>query len=157
MKICRSRPPFFCPDTPYPPPLQKTQKQSKIAFLIIYCILSLLVQRIFGIEFNFQVTHTTTMVSQYQKKPTFFVRKPRFLGHPRFFEVHGLYGLLQAKKWLCQISKSRANCDVGVDLFWNVGVKIRRNRPTCCCCLVRTPHTDPFLARKCAKPAFEGT
>ena len=53
-------------------------------------------------EFHFEVTDTATMVSQYrerEKKPTFFMlQKSRFLGHPRFFQAHGLYGLLQPRR-----------------------------------------------------------
>ena len=50
-------------------------------------------------------------------------------------------GTFTAKRGVCQVSNYTANCDVGVDFFWNIGVKKSRNIPFF---LVRTPLTDHF-------------
>ena len=61
------------------------------------------------------------------KTPTFCLRKSRFCGHPRFVSKSAaMFGLYGHKKRVCQISNYRANCAVGFDVVWNVGVKIRR-------------------------------
>ena len=65
------------------------------------------------------------------KKNVFFVAKMMvFLGTRDFLSPRPIW-TFTAKKEARQISNYRANCDARVFFFfWNVWVKIRRNRPT---------------------------
>ena len=70
------------------------------------------------------------MVSQYQNKNHHFMQtKSRLLEHPIVVEAHGLIGLLQAKRGYAR-SRITERIVTWELIFWNVGVKIRRNRPT---------------------------
>ena len=142
-------------------PFWKAQKErSKIAVLAIQCISLLFFCLIFGIEFNFEVTHTTTIVSQYRKKnPTFLCLTSRFLGIRDFSESTAYIDFCSQYKG--HVRSWTAERIVSWELiFWNVRVKIRGNRPAFFSSGPGTPDRPfwtPFLAGKSANPSFEGT
>ena len=99
-------------------------------------------------------TDTTTMVSQY-RTPPFFLRKSRFFGHRDFFPSPRPIYTFTAKNGIRQILNYRANCDVG-GFFLNVGVKIRRNWPTCFFSSrpPDRPFWTPFFGGKMCQPCI---
>ena len=82
------------------------------------------------------------MVSQYRKKKHIFCccKNHGFLGTRAFSKSTAYMGFYSKKKDVCQISNYRADCDVEL-IFWNVGVKIRRNCPT----FVLSGHPGPTI------------
>ena len=66
-----------------------------------------------------------------KKKTPFLMQKSRFFPHSRFFEVHGVHGLSPRKKKRYARSRTTERFVTWKLVFWNVGLKIRRNMPTC--------------------------
>ena len=112
--------------------LKRLKKRSKIGFSAILCLLSHLFHQVFGIEFNFEVTDITTMVSQYRKNPLFLRNSRFFFWHRRFSKSTG-YMDFYSQKGVMPDLEQQSEFDVGVFFSWNVWVKICRNRPTFFC------------------------
>ena len=119
-----------------------------------------------GGRYRYQVWgpwHHYNVFTLSKKKTHFhFFEKITAFWAPRFFEIHGLHGLLGAKSGVCQVSKLELWRGSWF-LFWNAGpIKIRRNRPFLWSGLPIPSHSIPsnlglILAGKGAKPAFKGT
>ena len=101
------------------------------------------------------------MVSQYRKTPLFCCCKNHvFLGTRDFSKSRPIWTFTAKKKGGYARSRTTERIDTWELIFWNVGVKIRRNRATCFFFGPDTPDRPfwtPFLAWKSAKPAFGRT